>query len=380
MTLASFSRLLCYLTVASTASAADRELAFPGAEGAGKWTQGGRRGHVVEVTNLDNDGPGSLRTAVDMREPRVITFRVSGTIHLQSALRVLHPFITIDGSSAPGDGITLAGHEFQIGTTRQVIVRHLRVRTGDKSSKASEFDAITIFNAQDVIVDHCTAMWSTDECLSVTNDSDRITVQHCLIAEALTEHSYGSIIASTAGDISFLHNLYACNRSRNPRPGSSDRPDKKPTSGPSIDFRNNVIFNWEFAAGYTGSGQPTHPPERIAINYVGNYLKPGPDTQAAYRSTAFTVHQGAEVQAFVQGNHVEGAPHAEPFVVRDGGVLTQRAMPFDVEAPTAIDAKAAYERVLREAGCTLPVRDAVDTRIIEGVTTGLGRIRLTMPE
>ncbi|QIF03655.1 pectate lyase [Roseimicrobium sp. ORNL1] len=364
--------------------------AFPGAEGAGKWSKGGRGGKVIAVTNLNDSGPGSLRAAVDMREPRTVIFRVSGTIELQKPIRIAHPFITIAGQTAPGDGICLKGQELQIGATHDVIVRYLRCRLGDKTSKASERDAISIWDARDVIIDHCSATWSTDECLSVTNDSDRVTVQHCLIAEALTEHSYGSIIGSHRGAISYLYNLYACNRARNPRPGGyQTTPGHADDPGPQIDFRHNVIFNWDSGPGYTGAGYADQP-ERIAMNYVGNYLKPGLDTAATYRDRAFVIYKGATAELYLDGN-VSGdgtvsrpaTPQSDLLIPSPGCTLIHRETPLPLEPLTEkenLKAIDAYKRALEIVGASKPARDAADTRIVNGVRDGTGRRKMTIPD
>jgi hypothetical protein len=363
-----------------------RTPAFPGAEGAGQWAAGGRGGRVIAVTSLEDSGPGSLREALNAKGPRTVVFRVSGTIELKSPLRIREPFVTVAGQTAPGDGICLKNFEFQIGQTHDVIVRHLRCRPGDKTSKAGEMDALTIWDAQDVIVDHCSATWSTDECLSITRDSDRVTVQHCLIAEALTSHGLGSIIGTYHGGVSFLHNLYAHNRDRNPR-ASGYQSEKKHAedAGPRIEFRGNTLFNWTSGPGYTGSGE-ARAPERIAMNYTGNYLKPGADTSPAYRASAFVVYGGGVAELFVDGNQVESPPkpvafQSELVIVRAGATLIMRetALPFEPPAEK-LSARAAYLRALESAGATKPRRDAVDTRIIAGVRDGSGRQIKTIPE
>jgi hypothetical protein len=374
--------LLCGQAVA----AEPRTPAFPGAEGAGKWAKGGRGGKVIAVTNLDDSGPGSLRAAVEAKGPRTVVFRVSGTIELKTPLRIAQPFITIAGQTAPGDGICLKNYELAIGATHDVIVRYLRCRPGDKTSKPGDMDALTLWDARDVIVDHCSATWSTDECLSVTRDSDRVTVQHCLIAEALTEHGLGSIIGSYRGAISFLHNLYAHNRDRNPRAsGYQATPEHTDDPGPRIEFRGNTIFNWSSGPGYTGSDRAAEP-ERIAMNYVGNYLKPGADTSPAYRALAFTVYRGGVAEMFVEGNQVENPPAPIAFqsaliAVRPGGTLIMRDTPLPFE-PSAerIAAKAAHLRVLETVGASKPRRDAVDARILAGVRDGTGRQIHTIAE
>jgi len=192
-------------TFLAVAEAQARTLAFPGAEGAGKWPQGGRGGRVIPVTNLDDSGPGSLRAAAEAKGPRTVVFRVSGTIELQTPISIKQPFLTIAGQTAPGEGICLKGQSLLISNTHDIIIRHLRCRPGDKTSLPGEMDAISMSSVRDVILDHCSATWSTDECLSVTRDSDRVTVQNCLIAEALTSHALGSIIGSYVGSISFLN-------------------------------------------------------------------------------------------------------------------------------------------------------------------------------
>lgn len=318
-----------------------------------------------------------------------MVFRVAGTIELKTPLRIREPFVTVAGQTAPGDGICLKNYELQIGQTHDVIVRHLRCRPGDKTSEAGEMDALTLWDAQDVIVDHCSATWSTDECLSVTNDSDRVTVQHCLIAEALTTHGLGSIVGTYRGSVSFLHNLYAHNRDRNPRAsGYQATAGHAEDPGPRIEFRGNTLFNWSSGAGYTGSGK-ADVPERVAVNYVGNYLKPGADTSPAYRACAFTVYGGAKAELFVEGNEVEKplrpvAFQSELVVVRPGATVVVRDQPLAFVETGAgkekLTARAAHQRALESAGASKPRRDAVDMRIIAGVRGGSGRQVKTIAE
>ncbi len=353
-------------------------LAFPGAEGAGKWARGGRGGQVIAVTNLEDDGPGSLRAAAEAKGPRTVVFRVSGTIDLKSPISIKQPFLTIAGQTAPGDGICLKGQSLLISNTHDIIIRHLRCRPGDKTSQPGEMDAISMTSVRDVILDRCSATWSTDECLSVTRDSDRVTVQNCLIAEALTRHALGSIIGSYEGSISFLNNLFASNRSRNPRvSGYQAEAGREGTTGPRVDFRRNVIFNWYSGPGYTGTGKPTEP-ERSAMNFVGNYFKPGLDTLASQTKFAFTINEGATVDLFMADNFSEGNPHAatqfDLILVKPGAVLNPRDTPLPHEPPAlSMTAQEACEAVLATVGATKPKRDEVDARIIAGVRDGSGR-------
>jgi len=373
--------------------AAKRIPAFPGAEGSGAYTPGGRGGKVYLVTTLrDYDPgkeaviPGSLREAVEAKGPRTVVFRVSGYIDLTTNLAVRNPYITIAGQTAPGDGVCLRYYQFVIGRTHDCIVRHLRCRTGDLTSKAGELDAITMWDVRNVIVDHCSATWATDECLSVTRGADQVTVQWCIIAECVTKHSYGSIIGSYDGGLSFHHNLYANNRSRNPRPAAYNASeDHEDDPGPVIDFRNNVISNWSGLAGYAGSGNAAHV-ERTTINYVGNYLKPGPSSpkDGPHRTSALTFYEGAQAKLHLAGNHLEGyaAGNADNWrLVNDRRRKpTRLAEPPPVSPVTTDTALAAYEKVIAGAGATLPLRDAVDTRIVEGVRTNTGKVLLSQKE
>ncbi|HWP40184.1 MAG TPA: hypothetical protein VNL70_04615, partial [Tepidisphaeraceae bacterium] len=331
--------------------------AFPEAEGFGAYTPGGRGGKVLFVTNLEDSGPGSLRQAVETPGPRTVIFRVGGTIQLKKRLSIKEPFITIAGQTAPGDGICLAGYDLLIGT-HDVIVRYIRCRPGDLTP--GERDAISVFAAENIIVDHCSASWGNDEQLS-TWKSRLVTVQWSFITEALHNsthhkgnHGFGSLIQCEGA--SYHHNLYAHNRSRNPRPGSG-----------RIDFRNNVIYNWNGMAGYAEDNKQQ-------VNYVNNWLKPGPST-VEHRDIAF--HTGrSNCFYYVSGNVfeglvAEGESDLRIFRVRNGGNIVDR--PFDFPPVKTDPATVAMKRVLAEAGATLPRRDAVDARIVSDVIHGTGR-------
>lgn len=306
------------------------------------------------MTNLNDSGPGSLRQAIQAKGPRTILFRVSGNIDLKSNLIIKEPFVTVAGQSAPGDGVCLRNYELVIDDTHDVVVRYLRVRPGDVSP--GERDAISIVDSQNVILDHCSASWSIDELLSTTK-SKNVTVQWSLITEALHRshhhkgnHGYGSLIQGDG--ISYHHNLYAHNRSRNPRPASG-----------LIDFRNNVIYDWDGMAGY--AERNTH-----RLNYVANDLKPGPSTKSG-RTHAYHTG-GPDTSVFFSGNTLEGTVDSDEILnLRKGGQRSDTE--FDV-APVRTDpADVARDHVLASAGCSFPRRDAVDTRIVHQFRTGTGR-------
>ena len=229
------------LTDGSTVEAASPIPAFPGAEGFGAYTVGGRGGRVILVTTLEDYGgneppiEGSLRAAVEAEGARNILFRVSGYIDLKQSLEIKNPYITIAGQSAPGDGVTIRRYGVEV-QSPQTIIRHLRVRPGDVAGVPQ--DALNI-SAPDVIVDHCSVGWGTDETLSVIGNATNVTVQWCLISESLNEsvhpkgaHGYGSLLTAT-GDVSIHHSAYVLHNSRNPRPKSL-----------RLDFRNNLIYGY----------------------------------------------------------------------------------------------------------------------------------------
>ncbi|HVT89430.1 MAG TPA: hypothetical protein VHD56_11300 [Tepidisphaeraceae bacterium] len=351
-----FTFAFCAVAAAQTTKPA--QLAFPGAEGFGAFAQGGRGGKVIFVTNLEDSGPGSLRAACETSGPRTILFRVSGTIMLKNRLTIREPFVTIAGQSAPGDGICVGGFDTLV-QTHDVILRHVRFRAGDLAP--GERDALSLMDTVNAIVDHCSASWSIDEGLSTTKASKNVTVQWCFITEALHNsnhfkgnHGFGGIMQGEA--FSYHHNLYAHNRSRNPRPETGYH-----------DFRNNVIYDWNAMAGYAEDNG-------FRMNYVANYLKAGPSTLTGREFAFHTGKQRTFMYAngnVLEGVVAEGQDDRKIINVRNGGNMVDK--PFDF-APVKTDtATVAYERVLKEAGATLPKRDPVDTRIVETVRNGTGK-------
>mgnify|MGYP001582158194 CR=1 FL=1 len=225
--------VLAALVVLNAAAHAEpSRVAFPGAEGAGQYAKGGRGGAVIKVTSLADAGPGTLRAAVEAKGARTVVFDVSGTIALKSALKIENPQITIAGQTAPGGGITLRDQSLIVAAD-EVIVRYIRSRLGDVSGVQG--DAITVLKGRNIILDHVSASWSTDETLSLSSRFDPpengfydVTVQWSIIAESLDRsthekgrHGYGTLIrASNGARISFHHNLWAHHQARMPRPGN----------------------------------------------------------------------------------------------------------------------------------------------------------------
>ncbi|BET66986.1 pectate lyase [Opitutales bacterium ASA1] len=352
---------------------------FPGAEGHGAKTIGGRGGRVLAVTHLEDSGPGSLRAAIDEKGPRTIVFRVSGTIDLRSDLRIREPFVTIAGQTAPGDGITLKRHPLMI-EADEVIVRHLRVRLGDESGQTT--DAVSARYVKNLVVDHVSASWSIDETMSIYHCED-VTVQWCIVSESLFQshhakggdHGYGGIWGSNRG--SYHHNLIAHHSNRNPRFASGCG---------FTDFRNNVVYNWGFQSIYGAEMQQVGNPKFnfATISMVANYFKPGPATRPGPVSHRIASPSSRRKDAdygkwFVAGNIVEGAPAVTADNWR-GGVqpqdgddylaLVKLAEPWPAAPLSPQTAAEAYEAVLASAGATRPRRDAVDLRIISEVRAG----------
>jgi len=338
--------------------------AFPGAEGFGARTTGGRGGAVYEVTTLDDSGPGSLRDAVSAGN-RTVVFRVSGSIDLKSPLVVSRPNITIAGQTAPGDGICLRRNPFSI-RTHDVVVRHLRSRLGDVLGLQA--DCINLdFGARAVILDHCSATWSIDEALSFSGNVTDVTVQWCLIAESLNRsehpkgsHGYGSLARSN-GQVSLHHNLWAHNDARNPRLG--DNYGRPPY--PTFDVRNNVIY--DYGTICTGLTQGI-----LKVNYVANDIRPGPSSKAR---APIRIGAPSDLLFYIRDNVVEGddaltADNTRFFdPVEIGGKRQVRTVedPFPAPPVRTLPAREACEVVLATVGASRPARDAVDARIVDEV-------------
>ena len=351
-----------------------QQIAFPEAEGYGKYSRGGRGGVVYEVTNLNDSGQGSLRAAVEASGPRTVVFRVSGTIVLDSPLTIRHPYITIAGQTAPGDGICIRRHPLNIDADH-VIIRYVRVRLGDESG--NDYDAVSSRYTKHIILDHISASWSVDECMSIYH-CDSITVQWCIVSESMSKsnhikgsHGFGGIWGSNYG--TYHHNLLAHHSSRNPRMASG--------SG-NTDYRNNVIYNWGYQSLYGGEKfqQGNDKFNFSNFNIVANYYKPGPATRLgevmcrianpSYRSE---VDYG---KWYIADNTVEGNEKVSADNW-NGGVQTDISFEkIKLEKPwasmliTQQTAEEAYKTVLDNVGAHLPKRDVIDERILKEVRGG----------
>lgn len=356
--------------------------AFDGAEGCGKYALGGRGGREYVITSLEDDGSeGTLRYAVEAEGPRIITFAVSGDIHLKAPLNIENPYISILGHTAPGAGITIRDHNVFI-TADHTVIRYIRFRLG--SSSGQEADAIGAKRCRNLIIDHCSMSWATDENASFYNINDA-TVQWCIISEALNasvhhkgEHGYGGIWGGR--NVSFHHNLFAHNKSRNPR---FDHPriysgQELLTGRGTVDFKNNVVYNWNIKAIYGG--------EEGWFNVEDNYFRPGPATRNL--DGEWLDISTSPTTSMTPGNFYIDDNIYDVSAVRKGGLDGRKpdcekiASWKDVykmksaEDPFAIkvgldseDAEDAYRSVLKGAGASKK-RDAVDKRIVKEVRRG----------
>lgn len=362
---------------------------FPGAEGGGMYSYGGRGGKVLTVSNLKDSGPGSFRWACEQGGARVIVFNVSGIIKLSTPIIVRAPYITIAGQTAPGDGVCIAGQSFQV-NTHDVVVRHMRFRRGntDVWYREDSFGGNPVGN---IMIDHCSCEWGLDENISFyrhmfslgdkigerKEPTVNVTIQNTISAKSLDtyNHAFGSTIGGE--NASFMRNLWADNTGRNPSIGW----------GGVFNFVNNVIYNWVHRTADGGEYS-------TMSNFINNFYKPGPltpkNTVVGYRiiksesrsENLFPYKQYGRIYAvgnIMDGNDAVTADNWNGGVQiadKDGAVdsveaaLMRSNEPFVMPHLTVMPAKEAYDYVLNNVGATLPKRDIVDMRIIDEVRTG----------
>ncbi len=362
-------------------------LAFPGAEGGGMYTTGGRGGKVIHVTTLADSGAGSLRAALAESGARTIVFDVAGLIDLKSQLNIASGDVTIAGQTAPGDGICLKGFSTQMKASN-VIIRFVRFRMGDENKQES--DAIWGRYFQDIILDHCSMSWSVDECSSFYGNRN-FTMQWCILTESLCNsvhgkgsHGYGGIWGGK--NASFHHNLLANHKSRNPR---FDHPEVYgnyvSTHRGHVDYRNNAVYNWGDNSTYGGEG--------AWFNMVGNYYKPGPASKdRKYFLDANGIYTSSKTDygyplLYLSGNvHTKHSNITEDNSIGiywhdhgtntppDASKLLSSVQPLYGPSSEAVyttthTAETAFERILSYGGASLS-RDSVDERACTDAKTG----------
>lgn len=389
-------------------------VAFNGAEGGGMYSKGARgvydtndKIEVYHVTNLNDSGSGSFRDAVS-KGNRIVVFDVSGMISLKSNVTIGHDNMTILGQTAPGNGVCFRGDNVKVGADN-IILRYIRFRVGVQHMDGTVTparDGLEITDdCENVIVDHCSVSWGTDENLSAYMVKN-VTIQNCIIAEALNqsvhdkgEHSYGAIWGGI--NLSVHHNLIATHKSRNPKIGTSETvamTDGYTDDKTLVDMKNNVFYNWGDKAGY-GS-------ENGAKAYIqNNVYKPGPVTPSGKRSRIFELSVGQKYQTnmlgsvYAVGNKIDvdesDSDYGNAQSVNNDNwkddlhtgvyvatgvyntadktnmkitVPDEQYREYEKNYPITLDAtNGVYENVLENAGATLPKRDIVDERIIDNV-------------
>jgi hypothetical protein len=336
-------------------------------EGFGAGTTGGTGGTVYYVTNLNDSGAGSLRDVINRQGKRIIKFSVSGTIQLQSNITLSQPFVTIDGGDAPNGGIAIKGGKLTI-TTYEIIIRYIRFRPGPNVPQPNG-DAIAIDSSScyNIVIDHCSLSWATDENLSIYGHD--LSIQWCIISEGLycsTNpngcNSYALLTGPFANRVSIHHNLLANNSKRHPE-----------TQGGLIEFVNNVIYNYQNPTVFVTKTSS----DSIDFDAIGNYYKKGPISNDRYEIERSDNNWSGTMRLYVEGDI---GPHrtsdsqpqnlvVEPYNTRPYLVGTRRVNPPDITISSAFD---AYDAVLANAGANLPCQDEVDQRIVNDVITGAG--------
>ena len=354
------------LLTASPLFAQDALLAFPGAEGFGRFATGGRGGEIYHVTNLNDSGTGSLRDAVS-KPNRIVVFDVSGVIHLKSRL-VFKSNLTVLGQTAPGEGIQVYGNGVSFSNANNIIVRYLRVRMGVNGDSGK--DAAGVAQGHDMIFDHMSVLWGRDENFSVSSDNKgsgpaNVTIQNSIIGQGLQPHSCGGLIQTDNG-VTLFRNLYIENATRNPKVKGLNQ------------FVNNVSYNWGKEAAYNMGGDSAGD---SWAEISGNYWITGPWKQAAYP----LVGGNANFRYFADGNWydsnidgvLDGHEMSDEEYEKSGGarVATTDAL-VDRGAPKGVpviegrmSAPDALEYVLAYAGASLPVRDEVDQYLIDELSS-----------
>jgi hypothetical protein len=362
--------------------------AFADATGFGRNATGWRGGAVIKVTTLEDSGPGSLRACAEGSRPRVCIFEIAGTIAVDSTIAV-GANVYLAGQTAPGDGVQLrlrgaSERPMMVNAASDVVIRHLRLRPGPPQKRSSSVDGIAVFDSHDVILDHLSVQYSTDELLSIgtlRGSVSDITVQDSLLAWGLDranhlkrKHSKGALICTLDGSgecgrISLVRNLFAHNRDRNP--------DVKGTGSGPIEIVNNVFYNpnSQFGEFYDDEGD-------LRINYIGNTALSGPSTRREEPPYAVEIYNDrspdfdvmVHVRDNIDGHHRRNDSEPDELVVRPDGRGYLSPEPFLPLAAEALASEVALERVLAQVGATAPMRDRLDRQAVDDVINRTGQV------
>ncbi|WP_240336849.1 pectate lyase family protein [Rufibacter psychrotolerans] len=321
---------------------AAQQLAFPGAEGFGRFATGGRGGEVYHVTNLNDSGPGSFRDAVSQPN-RTVVFDVGGIIKINSRV-IVSPNLTIAGQTAPGDGITIYGNGLSYTDANHTITRYLRIRMGKGGEKGK--DAVALAKGNDIIFDHVSISWGKDGTLDINGDVRNFTLQNSIVSQGLHTHSTGGLHQSTGG-VSILRSLYIDNHTRNPKVKGINQ------------FVNNVVYNWEVGAYILGGSAG-----RSDANIENNYFIAGPGTKKSppFSRATQTFHLYAQNNLY--DANVNGKLDGQVVPKEAYGPVTWKPEPFQFPQVTPMTPQQAYAFILAHAGASLR-RDEVDAFLID---------------
>jgi PKD repeat protein len=357
-------------------------LAFPGAEGYGALAIGGRGGRIIEVTNLNDSGPGSLRDAVMATGPRIVVFRVGGTIELKSDLIIRgeeRAYLTIAGQTAPGDGILLKKYGLWIMDTHDIVIRYLRIRVGYWGAEGGAH-GILIYGyegaAHDIIFDHCSVSWILDDN-SMWGKVSNVTLQWCIFAEASNKGrdgqdndcgKYGGcgLMWGPRDEVTYMsvhHNLLIHNYYRNPACG-----------GGTHQFINNIIYNPGWSATFMGVFGQQFP---INIDFIGNYYKSGPNTRAGIKEISFETDDASAIHLYLRDNYGWNYNPNDPYAIVMSKNYNKRSLPLapGPAGPVTIHGfEEAKGLVIGSVGASFPRRDAVDVRLITEFNAGAGSL------
>lgn len=341
--------LTAALTLLVPVVTAQTSLAFPGAEGFGQFATGGNGGETIHVTTLNDSGPGSFRDAVSQSH-RIVVFDVGGIVRLKSNVAVASD-LTIQGQTAPGEGITLYGRSVSFSGQHNVIVRYLRFREGIAGDKGK--CSVNLSGGSDMIFDHCSIEWGRWDCLGLTRGSHDITFQYSIIGEGVDPQRFGSLSDSVT-NITYSHNLWINNQSRNPKAKGR------------IQYVNNVVYNWGICGLVGGHSEADH-----FLDAVGNYFIAGPNSSShvvgEFKATDHVYQKGNVADTDKDGKlngHVLTA--ADFGAGENAPTFTSNLTVAPLTNVTVESAQSALTNVLAQAGCSLH-RDAVDARLIGAV-------------
>lgn len=345
-------------------------------EGFGASAQGGDGGKVTVVSSLADDGPGTFREALEGSGPRIIRFGVEGVIKLKSRLRCTEGSVTVDGSTAPGKGITLLNHGLWFVNCSNIVVRGLRIRV---TTGGAQGDGILLWGkdgkkVRNVLVDHCSVMGATDEVINTWGDVQDVTFQWCIVAEGKPPHSKAWLSGEGSDRVTIHHCLLADCEDRNPK-----------LEGGLYDFVNNVVANWS-------NNNATKVRLGARVNIIGNVYLPGPGS-APQKGCVFIEDPPNRLKLFVEGNVsplTPGDGNAWDIVTfneqvkgkwierRPAPEIYRAEKPFETPALTAQSAAKACELVLDRAGAN--VRDEDDQRVVKSVRERLAEYKRPSPQ